>query len=1042
MTTTHHPFVCSIFTFLLSFVCFQGIAQKNEIKAEVSFKNESRTETNNPFVSYLGGEQSAPAFGDIDNDEDMDLVVGYKYYVLFYENVQGNFASGISANVKHHRMSFRLIRNQYKVAFGDLNGDGKTDGICDKEGKLHYINFGHGEEPQDKVGGLISGTGYPFSTQAPALADVNGDGKLDIISRMKVGSEDYVSYIPNETKKVGAPKFGTEQPIFSIPKSMFAPAFVDLDKDGDLDIVYGTNDGKFVYYQNNGNTRGAKYKEFNATNPKNPFFGFDVGDGAYPAFFDFDFDGDLDLFSGAKSGKIHLFENTTGEFCSFGDEHDYRWEILNKGEFDGELFSMTTDNSGNVYVGGNFRSIGGVDMKNSGIAKWDNETGEWINILPNPNPSMVASACRKVIHDSTTDMVYFAINWCNSDDCVSSVYKFDASKDSISGEYLPAYPFAIDWFSRPITDIAVHKGTVYATFGEVDNEVYTSSDGLLVEWQPNSLMADSLFGNPKKSYQSVVIKPDGKVYFTEAGYSNHSTELNGTLYWYNDEKNMSLRTMKNIAPYFKVSLGPKSDWIYQFGNNRSYGHHVMNLTMKSKWFWPYQLEYPKTVATFLSLPHSTFNNDMYVLHTQGAKRLMINHWGPSNDFKAETKVLYNNPKEFIPKYTALHIDSMKNLYTIGKFEDADGGTSSRVIRRQFIPCVKPDSKANNYEFQDGFATMDGECEVLIKDSRGNLYAGGEFNKVSDGKDTVDCHRIAMWNRATKKWEALGKGLDLPPNAFAFDSAGNLIVGGDFTEVDGKSIKHIAKWDPNSKMWSAFGGGYEIIEECLAIAFDKKGKLYIGGGTYGGGGYVAHWEGKYWQYLPMPMNQEWKDGWSANNLLFDSDGNLLIELQGSYTPPRGTASRKAIAVTKWKVKEQKYAKDYLFFNDEADQYTSSFVQDACNNRLLVLQTEDIAELSDIYFLPPDAKGDSDAFKSNDSEISSQNGEIHLTLSGSHFYGISSDGFFQYNMESHKKIAEVKDDKILFNALIGGPNQGFYASGSKGGEHFISRIVKSE
>ncbi|MBM3264708.1 MAG: VCBS repeat-containing protein, partial [candidate division Zixibacteria bacterium] len=86
-----------------------------------------------------------------------------------------------------------------------------------------------------------------------------------------------------------------------------APAFVDLDKDGDLDLLSGEYYGNFHYFENTGSSSAPA---FSATQT-NPFGLVDVGYSSAPAFGDLDNDGDLDLLSGEYYGNFRYFENNS-----------------------------------------------------------------------------------------------------------------------------------------------------------------------------------------------------------------------------------------------------------------------------------------------------------------------------------------------------------------------------------------------------------------------------------------------------------------------------------------------------------------------------------------------------------------------------------------------------------------------------------------------------------------------------------------------------------------------------------------------------------
>jgi Secretion system C-terminal sorting domain/FG-GAP-like repeat len=145
---------------------------------------------------------------------------------------------------------------------------------------------------------------------AATLADMDNDGDLDMLS----GSFNYSSYVGSfyyyeNTGTTTAPVFVA--PIanpFGLSSQIIiaSPRLVDMDNDGDFDIMSGDASGAFNYYENTGT---AAVPSFSAVQ-SNPFSLTNAGGVNIFDFADLDGDGDMDMMIGDINGTWNYAENT------------------------------------------------------------------------------------------------------------------------------------------------------------------------------------------------------------------------------------------------------------------------------------------------------------------------------------------------------------------------------------------------------------------------------------------------------------------------------------------------------------------------------------------------------------------------------------------------------------------------------------------------------------------------------------------------------------------------------------------------------------
>ncbi len=212
---------------------------------------------------------------------------------------------------------------QFKAQLGDLDGNKFSDLVISLNGQSQFgSSFLAFESSSDSsfqswnakneliVPFLSDGSRQDTTYSDPSFTDVDDDGDQDLLLVQRIFGQADTSagkYIFFENELVGNTVTWVERTDW-LPgldtRILHHSNFVDLDRDNDPDLAFGTELGTLMYYENVGTSKAPRWQA-----DESVFSGIDVGSPARPSFGDLSGDGRADLIVGNDRGELFYYQN-------------------------------------------------------------------------------------------------------------------------------------------------------------------------------------------------------------------------------------------------------------------------------------------------------------------------------------------------------------------------------------------------------------------------------------------------------------------------------------------------------------------------------------------------------------------------------------------------------------------------------------------------------------------------------------------------------------------------------------------------------------
>lgn len=469
---------------------------------------------------------------------------------------------------------------------------------------------------------------------------------------------------------------------------------------------------------------------------------------------------------------------------------------------DSQINVVVPDGLGNIYVGGDFSSVQGIQAK--GIAKWNGTSWSPLGSGINGRINTIAIAGNDIY-------VGGSFNVAVTGGMARNVAKWDGSTWTPLGSGLGGG-------THVVRSIAVYDGSVYigGSFSVSDGSPATG----IVKWDGSAYSPLSISAGEVRSLVVsggalfvggvVALSPGpniGIVKWDGTNWSSLGTAANTTV------TSIAFSGGEMFVGGSIILTGQQNSHVAKFDGTTwtrlgFFSNGIVNAVAV--------LNGELYVGGYLPDPPNTFN---HLAKWNGSTWTGIGSGVSGGTSVSETVMAL--------------ADIGGTLYVGGNFTSA-GGLGARNIARY---------ASGNWAAFSGTG-LDSPANAIAV-SGTDIYVGGTFTSAG----TVTANKIAKWNGVTNSWSTLGTGVPAANTSInAIAVAGDKVfAGGTFSNIGGVNANNIAVW--NGTSWSPLGTGVNASVTTIIVRGED---VYVGGSFTTAGGVtanrVAKWNGTAWSGL--------------------------------------------------------------------------------------------------------------------------------------------------------------------------------------------------